>query len=61
MKTEEEVQAVIDQVEKEIQEICSKYGVVVECTDCMTFITHRQKHDNGDWSYRGRQVGFAPF
>jgi len=62
MKTEKEVQEVISQVEKEVQAICSKYGVVVECTDDKLFITHHQKHENGDWSLRGREVpGFAPF
>lgn len=62
MKTEEEVQELIDQVEKQVQAICSKYGVVIECTDGKLFITHHQMYLSGDWSVRGREtIGFAPF
>jgi hypothetical protein len=61
MKTDEERQEIIEQAEKEIQAICSKYSLTIDATDDIVFLNHHDRHENGDWSIRGREVGFAPF
>tara|TARA_R110001583_G_scaffold164400_1_gene316857 strand:+ start:9239 stop:9424 length:186 start_codon:yes stop_codon:yes gene_type:complete len=61
MRTDEERQAIIEQAEKEIQEVCSKYSLTFDATDNMVFLNHHEQHENGDFSIRGREVSFAPF
>jgi len=61
MRTEEEVQEILNTAHKEIQEICTKHCVDIDINDGHIAIRHHQKGDNGEWSIKSRVSYFAPF
>ena len=63
MKTEEERIAILEKAHVEIQEIASRYGLTIDSSsgEYKVFLTHHDKHDNGDFSIRAIELNVAPF
>ena len=63
MKTEKERTEILEKASAEIQEIASKYGLTIDSSSdsYAVFLTHHDKHDNGDWSTRAVELNVAPF
>ena len=59
MKTDEEIDQVMDEAEGEIEAVLTKYGLGIGLLypdGISIMLTHEQKHPNGDYSIREREA-----
>lgn len=56
MKSNEEVDLIINDAEQELADLCKKHSVTLNTLNGMIFMDYDQTHKSGDYSIYGREI-----